>query len=112
MEQQSSVLRIYRELSVWRDRARAYIAMVDGRAIGKVGNGEVFEAVVEPGRHSVRMKVDWTGSRVVDIEVQRGAVVELVCRSGKSLMAAPDLIRSLWGRDAWIALALKESSSA
>ena len=37
--------------------------------VGRLGDGESLTHEVQPGPHTVQAKIDWCGSRVLDIEV-------------------------------------------
>ena len=67
-------------------RTRGYVAilrrftvLVDGAAVGKIGPGEVKHFSVNPGPHTVAMKIDWCGSPNVAIEKKLGENVPLRC---------------------------------
>jgi len=71
---------VHREPATWIDRARSYKIEVDGQAVGKIGNGETVDLKLSPGRHRVRMKVDWCGSR--EVMVDGSADARLHCAPG------------------------------
>jgi hypothetical protein len=62
------------------DRRRAYRVFIDGQRVGDIKSGqtEVFE--VSPGQHELQLKVDWTSSEKLQIEVGDGGQAELVCK--------------------------------
>lgn len=59
-----ATLTISRE-SAFADRLRAYAVMLDGKKIGDLGNGETKSFVIEPGQHTLALKIDWCGSPVL-----------------------------------------------
>ena len=64
--------------SGYADRIRKYRVLVDGTEVGQVGDGESLTHEVQPGSHTVQAKIDWCGSRVLDIEVpESGSSVNL-----------------------------------
>jgi len=55
------------------------------------GQSETFS--VEPGSHSVRLKLDWTRSETVNVTVLEGSVVNLKCGPrGGSFTLLPDVL--------------------
>jgi hypothetical protein len=75
------VLRITRKRSQWKDRLRAYEVLVDGNEVGRLGNGECRDFELEPGHHTVRLKIDWTGSPERSFSVSAGETVGLHVRA-------------------------------
>jgi hypothetical protein len=70
---------VSRDMAAWRDRARKYKLLVDGSVVGRLAQGEVFTHPVEPGVHSVQMKIDWGSSPKVECSVKADRSVHLVC---------------------------------
>ncbi len=60
-------LRIKR-IKAFADWLRAYKVVLDGEVVGQVRNGQQVEFDVAPGRHEVRLKIDWTGSNTVTFD--------------------------------------------
>ncbi|HET6816204.1 MAG TPA: hypothetical protein VFH66_03135 [Mycobacteriales bacterium] len=85
---ESASIKITRDPAVWRDRGRAYKVLIDGRQAGTVRHGETFVTSVSPGTHSVRLRIDWTGSQEVQVAVAPGATTSLVCAAGGSSWTA------------------------
>jgi hypothetical protein len=73
------VVRIKRGSSEWRDRLRKYKVVLDGVVVAKLRNGEKSELAVPAGRHSLEIRIDWTGSDVAEFTVADGETVEFVC---------------------------------
>jgi hypothetical protein len=65
----------------WADRARAYSVWVDGGKIGEIRAGETRSFSVRPGPHTVRLRIDWCGSRTLEILAGDEPVV-LRCKHG------------------------------
>jgi hypothetical protein len=59
------------------DRLRKYTVLIDGKAAGHVGRGQSVQAEVPPGRHEVRLKIDWCGSPSVWVEATPGGRIQL-----------------------------------
>jgi hypothetical protein len=87
-------VRIHREPSKWQDRARAYQVLIDGEAVGEICNGETGEFAVSPGSHSLRLKIDWTGSPAEHFTIASGQTVDFRCRGGMQPLLAPVARRS------------------
>ena len=85
----------------YRDRLRSYKVRVDGADRGPLPAGGTVEAVVRPGRHEVRVTIDWTGSPVVAVEVPPGGTVRLHAEPAGNAVAA---IWQLFGSHSYIRL--------
>lgn len=103
MTRETGTLQLRRERSAWRDRARAYEVLLDGHRIGEVGNGREFTTAVEPGKHSIRLRLDWTGSPTLEFEIEPGETARFICSAAEEFMLL-SLVKSIWRRDAWIDL--------
>lgn len=60
------------------DSLRAYSVLVDDARIGTLRQGETFRCDVGPGRHEIRLTLDWCGSPTVVVDLGDGGV-DLVC---------------------------------
>jgi hypothetical protein len=63
------------------DRARAYEILVDGEPKGTVRSGRELSLALQPGRHTVRARLDWTGSEDVPVHLGPGATVRMRVRA-------------------------------
>lgn len=61
------------------DRLRAYQIYVDGRKIGQIKAGETKTIDVTPGRHELRLKIDWGASETLQVDLRDDDVARLVC---------------------------------
>jgi hypothetical protein len=68
-----------RKAALWADRFRDYEILVDGEPAGAIGNGGEIRIPVPPGRHTVRMKIDWAWSPEVTVEAEAGTERVLAC---------------------------------
>jgi hypothetical protein len=73
-----------------KDAIRAYQVELDGAVIGKVSNGESVRFEVRPGRHRLRLTIDWCGSEYLEFEIQEGQTLRFEC--GNNVPALLDLI--------------------
>jgi len=58
-----ATVEIKREQKKATDRLRGYKVVVDGKTVGKVGNGETVSFEIAPGHHEIYLKMDWKKSR-------------------------------------------------
>jgi hypothetical protein len=65
-----------------RDRARLYAVVVDGESVASLREGEVRDIRLSPGTHEVWIKIDWTRSRKLQIDLTEGERVTLQCKAG------------------------------
>jgi hypothetical protein len=59
------------------DRASAYEIIVDGVPKGSVRSGRELSLALPPGRHTVRARMNWTGSDDLPVHLGPGATVKL-----------------------------------
>jgi hypothetical protein len=103
--QEFGCVQIARKQQLWRDRLRAYKIVIDDAVVGAIRNGEEKLVLVQPGEHQLRLKIDWTGSSSEQFSVEPNERVCFRCKAAHwSLLALPDLIRSIWNRKKWIKL--------
>jgi hypothetical protein len=55
--------------------------MVDGSVVSRIKEGQTIEVSVSPGRHHLRLKIDWAGSPDLAVDIGAGERAEFVCRS-------------------------------
>ena len=72
-----STLTVERPSGHWIDRARAYQIVVDGAVKGVVRCGRELSLALPPGPHTVRARLDWTGSDDLPVHLGPGATVRL-----------------------------------
>jgi hypothetical protein len=78
----SGRLVLTREHSGRRDRRRRYKVLLDDEQVGTIGDREVQAYLVAPGEHVVRLKLDWTTSNKVTVQLGETEDINLVCRPG------------------------------
>lgn len=91
--------------ALWQDRARAYRIIVDGEEVGTITNKSESRITVPPGRHAVRLRIDWGASPELVVDVGAGAQYVLECGPNAHPFIAVLYItiwknRYLWLRDA------------
>lgn len=69
-----AVITVRRPPKAWGGRLRSFRVEIDGRIAGKVAPGGDWVAgfPVAPGRHTVRVGMDWVRSTPVTVEVEPG----------------------------------------
>jgi hypothetical protein len=102
-----AIIRLTRKPTRWRDRGRRYVVLIDGEVVGKIKQGATADFAVEPGGHSLRLKIDWMGSDEITVRADEGQVVALTCApSGSGAVAPIELVRR--GKP-WITLGTNRS---
>ena len=84
-------------LIVTRDRdnvglLRTYRVLLDGERVARLGRCQSCDLPVSPGRHVLRVAVDWTRSPDLPIELGPDETAYVLCRSAGNVLTAP-----LWG---------------
>jgi hypothetical protein len=74
------MLSIKRE-PAYADMLRNYVVVLDGRPIGKIGDGETQNFDIKPGTHTLFMRISWTRSPKVRFYMKNGQQVAFHCSS-------------------------------
>lgn len=61
------------------DRLRAYQVYIDGQKIGQIKPGETEAFEVPPGQHALRLKIDWSASETLQVELGENDEARFVC---------------------------------
>ena len=77
---------VYRRSNIYAMLATIKIC-VDGKVVGAVNDGETTRLSVPAGRHQVSVKLDWTRSRAVLIDSDKGASVSMECSTTGFLLS-------------------------
>ena len=54
----------------WMNSARKYGIYIDNEKVGTISRKEIKEFSVQPGKHKVRAKIDWCGSKDFNCELK------------------------------------------
>jgi hypothetical protein len=102
---QSALIRLEREEALNSSLSKFKI-VVDGKQVGTIANGDVVEIHVDPGRHTLRLRISWTGSPSVPFSLDQGETVHFVCRPAftNSMLAFWFVFQSFFKHDNWIDL--------
>jgi hypothetical protein len=72
-----------------RDGWRAYRVMVDGNKVAVLNEGETRELTLSPGDHEVWIKLDWTRSPKIKLNLAEASRTHLQCRAGGGAWMEP-----------------------
>jgi hypothetical protein len=53
----------------WQNRGRKFGIYIDGEKRDVIENGAIKELELEPGKHTLKFKIDWTGSPEKELEI-------------------------------------------
>jgi hypothetical protein len=62
-------------------KLRKFQVLIDGTPIDRIANGESRCLTMAPGRHELRLKLDWCGSPPVIVDLGPREQAEFVCRT-------------------------------
>jgi hypothetical protein len=93
---------IRRPAALWQDRARNYRIIIDGNDAGTIANKGETRIALPPGRHTVRLKIDWCGSPEIVVDVGPGTEHVLECGPNSNIFLAV-LHLTIWkGEYLWL----------
>ena len=99
-----STISIKRE-SVFADKLRNYRVVLDGVIIGDIADGEKKNFDIDPGTHTLRMKIDWAGSNRVTFDASKNKTIHFKCAGNivgsKRLLA---IVYALFLFNRWVEL--------
>jgi hypothetical protein len=72
-----------------RDLWRGYRVMIDGDQVAVLNEGETRELTVLPGTHELWIKLDWTRSPKIELDLAEASRTYLECRAGGSPWMVP-----------------------
>jgi hypothetical protein len=102
---ETAVIHVERDKSL-TDAMRAYKVIVDGETAGKVRRGKNVSVDVAPGPHEVWMKVDWTKSGSIELDLQPGEEATLICSPNRGVASVEAVTLN---KDSYISLERKEA---
>ena len=81
----SATLRLTRQVgsSLPELRRGRFEVSVDGKDVGSLENKDIFQAQIDPGRHTLRLHKGRYASRELDFEVADGNTVTLRCHGAR-----------------------------
>jgi len=84
---QSSVVKIMRKKK-WGDSFRFYEVILDGRNVGVIFASQSISVPVDPGHHSLKMKIDWFGSEEINFNIGSGEEITFECEPRHPIVGA------------------------
>ena len=85
---ETATIIIERRTAPFRDRYRRYKVLLDNQLVGCLRWGESRSFDVLPGLHTLRLRIDWSGSPERHPHLAPGETATFVCRpSGYGLLA-------------------------
>jgi hypothetical protein len=72
-----------------RDRMRPYRVMIDGRLVARLSEGGATTINLPPGVHDAWIKLDWTRSRKLQVNLGPGDRFYMTCQAGGGVIRAP-----------------------
>ena len=67
--------------SGYADRLRSFRVTLENEVIGSIANGQEATFDIEPGPHTLRLKVDWAKSNTVKFEIHPEQTMYFTCAS-------------------------------
>jgi hypothetical protein len=98
-----ATIRLTRVSARWRDAGRDYRVILDAREISRIPDGSSLDLEVTPGQHTLRLRIDWTGSRSVTFFISAGQIKEFTCGPARGI-AIVLLLESIIRRDRYVVL--------
>jgi len=91
-----ATITVARRRGGYRDRLRSYRIGIDERVRGRLRAGQEISVIVEPGKHTIVMRIDWSGSQKKSVTVGAGETLILRCRPGRAIRAWEALTDDSW----------------
>ncbi|HMH90094.1 MAG TPA: hypothetical protein VK586_03315 [Streptosporangiaceae bacterium] len=85
----------------YRDALRSYRLEVDDVARGRLKPGQAMAVEVEPGRHAVRARLDWSGSPPEEVGLGPGEEVRLLVQPAGTVRTA---LPRMFGGDGYLCI--------
>jgi hypothetical protein len=105
----SATLRVTRQGVGIELRRGEFEVLVDGKSVGSVQYGETVETPLEPGRHTLRLRVGRYSSRDRSFDAADGEIVSFRCHGA---MVWPRYVASLVKPDLGISLHRQEAGGS
>lgn len=63
----------------YRDKLRSYKIMIDGNCCDEIKCGEIKNINLDPGNHTIYLKIDWCRSNKIEFTISENETVEFEC---------------------------------
>lgn len=73
------MIKLTRKCLYYRDKARSYKIMIDGKCYGKIKDGETKNIDIGSGHHTMYLKIDWCRSNKIDFHISDNEILEFEC---------------------------------
>lgn len=83
-----STLLVLERIHHYRDTIRTYHVEIDGERVGRIGDDDRMGFEVEPGEHSVRLRLMWISSPTYLVNVPAGSEAHVRCGPNGGLLQA------------------------
>jgi len=93
---------LVRRSAAWGDKLRSYRIIIDGEHAGIVGENSEARIAVKPGRHTVRLQIDWCWSPPLELDIAAGTQRTLECGPNAHPLLALVYISFLRNRYLWL----------
>lgn len=67
--------------SQYTNGLRKFKIIVDGKIVDTISNGEEKVLEITPGNHCIQLKIDWSKSKKIDVQLREGEEIKLDCGS-------------------------------
>jgi hypothetical protein len=84
----ASSLIVTRDRGGWRDRARSYEVVIDGKKAANIKRGQRVELPIASGRHEVFVRINWGTSPSIQLDALPGESIQLLCTTGSSQLGS------------------------
>lgn len=71
----------------FKDAIRAYQVELNDQAIGTIRTGESVSFNIPPGKHHLRMKIDWCSSNYLNFEITDQQTLHFECGNNAPIFA-------------------------
>jgi len=95
-------IRLKRIDGVRADHYRAYRVFIDNQRVGQIRVGQEKSFEVPPGEHELQLRIDWTTSEKLGMDLSDGERADFVCGPGATPWNVLKMIT--WGRRRYIDL--------
>lgn len=112
MGQENTMLIIHRP-SCFIDRYRSFIIILDNQNVGKVKNADTFALPIEPGKHTLYLRIDWCRSAVIEFSVEGSEEIKFTCgpaRVGWKILLSLLYATIWWNKYIWLEADTKKES--
>jgi hypothetical protein len=66
------------------DFLRPYEIILDGKNAGSIVQNQTISIAVDPGHHSLKMKIDWCGSEEINFNINPEEEIQFECENNRS----------------------------